>query len=771
VETISNRRLPPLELWGGIECTCNRVGSMYMDQLELSGHASRLADLDFIADLGIQALRYPVLWERTAPYGVDRADWSWPDKRLKRLRNLGIKPIVGLVHHGSGPQHTQLDADGFVTGLVDYAAAVARRYPWVEYYTPVNEPLTTARFSGLYGHWFPHGQSDLVFARALLNECKATVLGMRAIREINSGAMLVQTEDLGKTFSTPLLQYQADFENERRWITFDLLTGQLTRDKPIWQFFRYIGVSECELAWFLDNPSPPDVVGCNYYVVGERLLDERVERYPVRAHGGNGHHRYADVDAVRARGEELAGWVGLLSEAWERFGLPLAITEVHLNCHREDQMKWLLEAWQSALSLQSKGVDVRAVTAWSLFGAFNWNTLVTRDEGHYEPGAFDLGSGKPRPTALAKLVRQLSFGEAPQHPALQTPGWWRKSSRFLYPPVFTDGGNLPATDENEEEKPSGAPILITGGRGTLGRAFARACHGRGLNHIAATRQQLDITSIRDIEEFVQQYRPWAVVNAAGYVRVDDAENDVERCRQQNVIGAVNLAKVCAASGVQLLTFSSDLVFSGHQESLYSESDEAGPLNVYGQSKVDAEMGVLAAYPAAIVVRTSAFFGPWDDYNFLTVSLASIANGSKVYAAGDWIVSPTYLPDLVHRCLDLLIDGERGLWHLANDGAITWADFARQAAIMSGLDDHRVHACPGSRLGLRAPRPRFSALGSTRGRLLPPLLDGIRRYYEARRAVHPSSSETGINQRRGKEASSYDIINTLKRPTSASTAGT
>src|SRR4051812_44902159 len=119
---ISTGRLPRLELWGGVESTCNRVGSVYMDQLEISGHARRLSDLDLIAGLGIQGLRYPVLWERTAPLGGARADWSWADTRLKRLRKLEIKPIVGLVHHGSGPRHTQLDAASFVTGLSDYAA-------------------------------------------------------------------------------------------------------------------------------------------------------------------------------------------------------------------------------------------------------------------------------------------------------------------------------------------------------------------------------------------------------------------------------------------------------------------------------------------------------------------------------------------------------------------------------------------------------------------------------------------------------------------------
>src|SRR5918997_5033171 len=154
---ITPRSRPPLELWGGVECTGARVGDGYLDQIRRSGHQGRLEDLDLIANLGLRAIRYPVLWERVAPHGLESADWSWTDERLGRLRELGIRPIVGLVHHGSGPRHTSLVDPSFAEGLAEFARAVAERYPWVDAYTPVNEPLTTARFSGLYGHWYPHG--------------------------------------------------------------------------------------------------------------------------------------------------------------------------------------------------------------------------------------------------------------------------------------------------------------------------------------------------------------------------------------------------------------------------------------------------------------------------------------------------------------------------------------------------------------------------------------------------------------------------------------
>jgi len=117
------------ELWGGVECTVNRVNDDYFDQMERNGHAWRLEDLDLFASLGIKALRYPVLWERTAPDGIDNADWRWADERLNRLRELGIEPIVGFVHHGSGPRDTNLLDPAFPGRLAAYARALPSVIP------------------------------------------------------------------------------------------------------------------------------------------------------------------------------------------------------------------------------------------------------------------------------------------------------------------------------------------------------------------------------------------------------------------------------------------------------------------------------------------------------------------------------------------------------------------------------------------------------------------------------------------------------------------
>jgi dTDP-4-dehydrorhamnose reductase len=720
----------PLELWAGVECTVNRIGDNYLDQLEFSGHAERLSDLDLLAELGVSTVRYPVLWERIAPRGLDSIEWSWTDERLDRLSRLGIKPIVGLVHHGSGPRYTSLTDPDFPVKLADFAAAVVRRYPWITDYTPVNEPLTTARFSGLYGHWYPHARDPLIFARAFLNQCRGVVLSMRAIRKENPVARLLQTEDLGKTFSTPTLSYQAEFENERRWLTFDLLSGRVSKDHPMWDYLRWLGIDAAELAWFVDNSCPPDTVGINHYITSERFLDERLSRYPTSSRGGNGCVAYADVEAVRVCAEGVAGPRILIAEVWERYGRPIAITEAHLGCTREEQLRWLKTIWDAAQESRQQMIDIRAVTVWSAFGAYDWNSLLTRSDGHYEPGVFDLRSPHPRPTALARMVSTLARGSEYDHPALDSPGWWQRFDRLCYPPV----PSRPSPDAASarcfgRQGKASRPILIAGATGTLGTAFARLCERRGLAYYLLTRQELDIAEGVSVEAAFDAYEPWAVINAAGYVRVDDAEHNRDKCRRENVIGPELLAEFCKAREISLLTFSSDLVFDGSKRCPYVETDHTSAINVYGLSKAEAERRVLAAFPDALVVRTSAFFGPWDDFNFASAVIDALSNGSRFAAANDVTISPTYVPDLVQASLDLLVDGEHGVWHLANAGALTWADFARLLAREAGYDASLVDSRPNESLDLRACRPAYTALGSDRGTLMPPLEDAVKRYME------------------------------------------
>lgn len=721
-----------LALWVGPEPTVNRVHDRYHDQLDASGFAARLDDIDRLAALGAQRLRFPLLWERTAPGDPVAADWRWADQRMARLRACQLAPIVGLMHHGSGPRDTDLLDRALPARLARYAAAVARRYPWVDAWTPINEPLTTARFAGLYGHWYPHRRDDASFLRALLTQVQGTVAAMRAVRAINPAAQLVQTEDMGFTRATPLLHYQAEFENERRWLSFDLLCGRVDRHHPLRDYLLRHGVGADELDALADAPCAPDVFGLNAYITSERFLDHRLERYPEWTHGGNHRHRYADVEAVRVHGLSLGSFEERLREAHQRYRGALAITEAHLGCTREEQLRWLLAAWRAAQRLRDEGADVRAVTVWAAFGATDWNTLVTERNGHYEPGLWDIRAPEPRPTALAVLARHLAAGGSSlptvAAPLLALPGWWQREDRSHFPAaqgtrINAPGGVVPVP-----------PLLITGATGTLGRAFARMCVVRGIPYRLLRRQDVDIADARSVRAALAHWRPWALVNTAGFVRVDEAErvDDAQRCWRENALGAEVLARVCGEADVPLVSFSSDLVFDGRKDTPYVESDAAAPLNAYGRAKAAGEAAVLRHCARALVIRTAAFFGPWDGHNFIAHALAAVRRGERVMAAADQWVTPTYVPHLVEATLDLLIDGEVGLLHLANrvdlaPGAVTWAAFGHAVARAAGLDADAIVPVPGRELGQHAPRPRRAGLASERMWPMPSLARAIGDY--------------------------------------------
>lgn len=703
----------PLELWGGIECTVARLQDTFRNQINETGHAERISDLDAVAALGIKTLRYPVLWETIAPEHPDHCDWSWHDPRLARLQQLGIAPIVGLVHHGSGPRYTNLLDPRFPELLACHARRVAERYPWVKLFTPVNEPLTTARFSALYGHWYPHARDVGTMLRVLYVECRAVALAMQAIREVTPDAQLIQTEDLGKTFSLPRLQQQANYENERRWLGFDLLCGRIDPTHQWYKRFLSAGINAAQMAFFIDQPCLPDIIGINHYVTSERFLDHRSRDYPSAFRTPDA--AYVDVHATRVhQADGLIGPEARLREAWERYRLPLAVTETHLGGTRDEQLRWLNEMWQAATNLRREGIDMRAVTIWSLFGCVDWNSLLIQNNGFYESGVFDVRGGTPRPTALAQAAISLADRGSFDHPVLDAPGWWRRPDRFFVQPGHRVVAHHPAQ--------SARKLVITGGRGTLGRALAHVCRHRGLAHELLTRDDMDIADEASVEAALARHRPWGVINAAGYVRVADASRESERCFRENAAGAEMLARACAKLGIPYVTFSSDLVFDGSLGRAYVESDQVSPLCVYGSSKAEAEKRVLQVFPEALVVRSSAFFGPWDQYNFVHAVLRDLAAGRRVEASDDVHVSPTYVPDLAHATIDLLIDRVHGLWHLANRGTVSWYEFAHRAAREAGMDTATLVKTHGGGRGM-------TALSSERGLILPSFDNAIERYMQ------------------------------------------
>jgi dTDP-4-dehydrorhamnose reductase len=329
------------------------------------------------------------------------------------------------------------------------------------------------------------------------------------------------------------------------------------------------------------------------------------------------------------------------------------------------------------------------------------------------------------------MMRELASGRPLSHPVLQGQGWWRRPGRFLAKPVATSTAVADIAERGQFRSTFPQPILISGATGTLGRAFARVCERRNLSYHVLTRQEMDIADPASVEAAIVRFKPWAIINAGGYVRVDDAERESERCMRENAHGPTILALAAIRHGLRFMTFSSDLVFDGTLGRPYVESDRVAPLGVYGRSKAEAERRVLDSDPQALVIRTSAFFGPWDEHNFVTQALGALGNGQPFAACSDQVVSPTYVPDLVNACLDLLIDRECGLWHLSNGEAMNWAELARRACAAAGIEPAGLEERTAAELGLGAARPLHSPLSSERGLLLPSFEDALGRYLRER----------------------------------------
>ncbi len=548
--------LKPLEFWGGVECTNARLADRRVDQLAwLRLEPEALADL--VVSLGISRVRFPILWERVAPRGLISADWSWTDRALGRLRERGVDVIAGLVHHGSGPDDTNLLDPGFPTRLAMFAYAVARRYPWITAYTPVNEPLTTARFSALYGIWYPLRSDPTSFATALFTQCAAIARAMEAIRAIVPDATLVVTEDLAKVHATPHMAYQAANENLRRWASIDLLSGIATANAVVVDLAAYAGISD-----FTPYTCVPDIIGFNYYVTSERFLDHRIERYPHESLGTNGTDAYADVTAARVCIEGPVGLDTLLREAAGRYAIPLAVTEAHLGCTREEQLRWLEETLDATHRARASGCDVRAFTFWSLLGTREWNSLLRRADGHYEVGAFDARVEPPRPTAIASFIRKTTAGTTLTHPATPGPGWWRAMHRFEHPPVVR--GDHAVMDVRDPVRRRS--VLIVGGKLSTRSAFARACTLRSLEAFALGAEGCAPSDRESVERAISAASPWAVILCVANFSGQEATEQIAAT-----------AAACEASDIDLAIVADegkDAPANGDARALIVETDEA-----------------------------------------------------------------------------------------------------------------------------------------------------------------------------------------------------
>ena len=701
-----------LALWGGFECTFARIGDDYRDQFAETRHAAREGDLTIVDAIGVRTLRYPILWEMVSPKHPDVCDWEWHDRRFAQLLALNIRPVVGLVHHGSGPRYTSLEDPMFPYLLAEHGRRVALRYPWVTEFTPVNEPLTTARFSGLYGHWFPHRRDVGAFLRMTVLQCKATLLAMRAIRKTSPSARLVQTEDLGRTWAVPSLQDQADYENVRRWLSLDLLFGCVGPQHPFYRDLLRHGVSEADLDLLRDGEAAPDTIGINHYLTSERFLDDRIDRFPVESHGGNDHVRYADVEAQRVWPIPVGlGLQARLTETWRRYRKPIAITEAHHGCTRDEQLRWLHDVWEAARSAKASGVDVQAVTVWSLAGAVDWNSLLVSRNGHYEPGALDVRAPQPRITAIARAAAALAATGTYDHPVLDCEGWWRRPHRFY------EGQGQP----EQSSILAGRPILIIGGEEILGQSISRVCAERGLAHEARSFARAQLSDFRMIAQVFEDVKPWAVIDATSDVLAADTVSEQVDGVPTTLDAAIHLAALCAERHLPFMTYSSHRVFGGRAGRFYRESEPVSPVDLRGRKEALKEEALAQICPRVLIIRTGALFGPsYKAFPEFQAPQMSAQSNFPQFAASAR-VSPTYIPDLAHASLDLLIDDETGIWHLANIGEMTWEAFAR------AIDIHSADI-----FGEEQAAATSTALESERGSIMPTVESALERFRGERR---------------------------------------
>lgn len=264
-------------------------------------------------------------------------------------------------------------------------------------------------------------------------------------------------------------------------------------------------------------------------------------------------------------------------------------------------------------------------------------------------------------------------------------------------------------------------VLITGAGGQLGRELVRVAPA-GTSIVALDRAGLDISDRAAVAAAIGRHRPDAVVNAAGWTAVDLAEEQPEAARAANATGPGNLAAACAATGARLVHVSSDYVFAGDTASPYGPADPPNPASVYGRTKLEGELAVLAAHPGALVVRSSWLYSG-SGRNFATAILRQARERDELRVVADQVGSPTWVGSLARVLWRLAADpAPAGILHWADAGVASWYDLAVALvgeAAARGLLPRVVPVQPitTAAFAARATRPRFSVLDSAATRAL------------------------------------------------------
>jgi beta-glucosidase/6-phospho-beta-glucosidase/beta-galactosidase len=368
----------------GIECSYPTTdgGKWRRDEMDSTGHY-RLWPEDFALarELGVTHIRYGpplhLIFE-----GPGKFDWGWTDAPMRELEDFGPEPIVDLCHFGLPAWLENFQNAELVPALREYAERFAERYPWVRFYTPVNEMYVCARLSALEGLWNEQERSEPAFVRAALNLAEASIEMTDAILRRRADAVFVNSES--SEFNQPCcpdpeIRRIAEFENERRFLPLDLIYAHQV--SPVMRdHLRAHGVADERYARFMSREVPRrTVLGIDYYEWNERLIDRE------------------------GRGQslgELFGWYVIASQYWNRYQRTMMHTETNRN-DAADAPRWLWRQWHNVQLLRNAGAPLVGFTWYSLTDQVDWDRAMREPVGVVDPvGLFDLNRD-PRPVGLS----------------------------------------------------------------------------------------------------------------------------------------------------------------------------------------------------------------------------------------------------------------------------------------------------------------------------------------------------------------------------------
>ena len=365
-------------------------GAKRVDELEKGRFYDRWrTDFQLVEDLGIRVLRFGPPLHRCW-LGDGRYDWEFADLTLGDLRRRDITPIVDLCHFGVPDWVGNFQNGDFPRLFATYAEAFARRYPWVQLYTPVNEMYICAMFSARYGWWNEQKTDDRSFVTALKHVVRANVLAMQAILTVRSDAIFIQSES-SEYFhaATPAAIARAEVLNSERFLSLDLNYGRRL-DSEMYEFVTDNGMTRDEYHFFLGNKLKQHcVMGNDYYVTNE--------------------HR-VEADGSTAASGEIFGYCEITRQYFNRYRLPVMHTEtnLHQGPAGDEAVRWLQKEWANVLRVRNDGIPILGFTWYSLTDQVDWDTALREDNGVVNPlGLYDLDRNiRPAGQAFKELIAE-----------------------------------------------------------------------------------------------------------------------------------------------------------------------------------------------------------------------------------------------------------------------------------------------------------------------------------------------------------------------------